>query len=203
MSKVYLKVYDDFRLSGNDFDLVDNGSLRRIVFSPDNVHSISLVKLADGTLLITNEGKVAFDMTISRERKVLAVVKYRSNAADLLINTNWKLDKDGVTNREIYANPDLLFSKMMNVEIQAKEDIIRTDFEINNSGFACGIFSRNDLLFLRMNGNHAMPRLMDVINKPPTKDEVDDFLVQNQQFRAKIGKEFFSTWVQIHEWGLK
>lgn len=203
MSKVYVKLYDDYRLSGADFDLVDSDTLRRLVFSPDNIHSVSVVRLSDGTLLFTNEAKVAFEMTISRERKVLAVIKYRQNTPNLCFNTNWMLNKDGVTNREIYANPDLILSKMLNIEVQAKEDIIRLDFKIENSGFACGVFSRKDLLFMRMNGNHAMPRLMDIINATPTEEEVNGFLVGNHQFREKVGKTFFMAWVQLHQWGLK
>lgn len=203
MSKVYVKLYDDYRLSGADFDLVDSDTLRRLVFSPDNIHCVSVVPLSDGTLLLTNEAKVAFEITISRERKVLAVIKYRQNTPNLCFNTNWMLNKDGVTNREIYANPDLNLSKMLNIEVQAKEDIIRADFKIENSGFACGVFSRKDLLFMRMNGNHAMPRLMDIVNATPTEEKVTGFLVDNHSFRDKIGKTFFKAWVQLHEWGLK
>lgn len=202
MSKIFVKIYDTFRVTGNDFPQHDTHEIRRIVFSPDNSHSVSLVSLHNGTLLLTNESRVGFDLSISRENKVLAVVKYREQSSNLLINTNWKLDQSGVHNREIHSNPDLVFSKHLNIDLQTR-GVGRVDLKIDESGFACCLFSEKDLLFVRLNGNHAVPRLMDLLKDSIGPDEVNEFLRANPRFNNGIGRVFFQNWVARHEWGLK
>lgn len=188
MSKTFIKLY-----SGYDFDPTEHDSLRRIVFSPDNIHSISLVSLADGTLLITNEKKIGFDFSISRGRKVIAIVKWKPQSGTLLISTNWMLNSEGVANREIHSNPYLGFSKFLNIELKTDEEIVRADLKVDESGFACCVFSMKDLLFMRFNGNHAMPRLVDVINSPPLAQKVNEFMATNPDFRKEIGQNSFQN----------
>lgn len=164
MTKVYVKLYDPFVLTGNDFPPISSNLLRRVVFSPDSIHSISVGALRDGALLFTNEAACEFQFSISRNHRVLAVIKCRRGPATLRINNNWLVTENGVENRPITENPDLLLSSNVNIDFEA-QSIGRVDFKINESGFACGIFTERDLIFLRMNGNHAFPRLVDFIAK--------------------------------------
>lgn len=167
MSKVYVKLYDRFHLTGSDFAAIWSDQLRRIVFSTDNAHSVSVVTLKDGTLLITNDRKVEFVYSISRNRRVLAVVRYRKNSSSLVINNNWLLVEGGVENIAIIENPDLVFSQHLNIEI-AGHSLARVDFKVQDSGFACAVFTDRDLIFVRMNGNHGVPCLRDFIDGLPT-----------------------------------
>lgn len=192
MTKIYVKLYGGFVLSGSDFAPTLDQQLRRLVFAPDNIHSISVVPLHDGTLLITNESGIAFDFSISRNRRVLAVVRCRQNANSLAINNNWLLNQDGVQNRAISTNPDLVFSENLNIDFDAPATALaRVDVKIEDSGFACAIFSERDLLFVRMNGNHAFPRLCEQVRNeaatlPITEERMLSYLRRNADFAAQL-----------------
>lgn len=194
MSKVYVKPYTPFKITGKDFAALQSDSMRRVVFSPDDAHSISVATLQD-TLLLTNESKTKFEFTISRNRRILAVVKTRwqDDHGLLQINTNWKVSHDGVINREIHTNPNLVMSPNFNIDLEG-DGIIRLDLKVDNSGFACCSFSEKDLLFVRMNGNHTFPKLLVA-----AKEEVN----ANEHQKNEIGRRFFAKWAITHEWGLK
>lgn len=165
MSKVYVKIYNDFKVAGRDFLSMDGTTLRRILLSPDGKHSISLAPLRDGTLLFTNETKVPFEFSVTQNGRVLAVVKYES-PGKLLINSNWKLEGSRVVNREIHTNPELKFCDQVNFELNGDGDgsgLLRIDMKLDESGFAAALFSNRDLIFVRMNGNHAVPRLLGLM----------------------------------------
>lgn len=207
MSKVYVKCYDRFVLSGQDFAPVSSNDMRRIVFSPDGRHSISVVDLRDGTLLFTNETKTPFEFTISMNRRVAAVVKCSPAESTLKINSNWVVSRDGVQNYEIHNNPDLFMSTVINVDIEF-DGVARVDVKVNDSGCACCIFGEKDLLFVRMNGNHAHPKLMQMveheINRAPANFErVMEYMDANPNAAKNIGQRFFADWATQHEWGMK
>lgn len=207
MTKIFIKPYGQFRITGSDFVPIGNTDMRKIVFSPDNKFSISGVALRDGTLLLTNEGKVPFSFTIGRNGRTLAVVNYNGFPSLNINNNNWRLSIDGVTNREIHTNPDLIKSPHLNVDLNV-DGLGRIDIKIDDTGFACCVFTDKDLLFVRMNGNHAVPRLNDFIQTEfdrsvPNDNQVKKFLRAKPEVKDKIGKKFFERWVLRHEWGLK
>lgn len=190
MTKVYVKMYGNFVISGNDFAQIRSDQLRRVVFSPDGNNAIVMVPLKDRTLLLTNETSSNFGFSISRNHRVLAVVKYRRGTTSLLINNNWLLGANGVENRPINENPDLIHSQNMNIELNDPA-LARVDFKIDDSGFACATFTDRDLLFVRMNGNHAFPRLLDFIASesrllPVSAQQVTTFLTRNQDFANSL-----------------
>lgn len=74
MSEIYIKFYGKFRITGTDFAPVESDSIRRIIFSPDNVHIVSAVGLRDGTILISNDSRVPFEFTLSRKYKVILYI---------------------------------------------------------------------------------------------------------------------------------
>lgn len=176
MSKLYIKPYGSFVLTGRDFPTTESQMMRRILFSPDNIHSVSVVSLRDGTLLFTNQSKIRFEMSLSRNGKVLAVLKLRPDLNEVIINTNWRLTENGVKNREIHGNPDLIISKNINIDLQM-DGIGRIDLKVNDSGFASCVFSAKELLFVRMNGPSVFPHLFGLIEAEaqrnlPTLDTV-------------------------------
>lgn len=165
MAKVYIKPYKACTITGSDFQSTMGSTLIRIVFSPDNVHSVPMVSLTDGTLLLSNEARAAFSFTVSRKRRVLAVVtpEFNHNSPLLKINTNWIISEDGVKNRMIRENPNLFMSPKLNIDMEGN-GIVRFDMKIENSDFAFCILSEKDLLFIRMNGNHFLPKLQALLN---------------------------------------
>lgn len=226
MSKMFIKSYGKFRITGTDFAPVESDSIRRIIFSPDNIHIVSIVGLRDGTILISNDSRVPFEFTLSRNYmvilyiyavfftnihftvllKVMAVINYKG-ADSLFINSDWKLTKEGLENREIQTLPDLNISKHLNIDLEL-DGIGRADLKIDESGFACCSFTNRDLLFIRMNGNHAMPRFIEYIRKeinhsPISNEGIKEYLSLNPSLYKKIGKLFFRKWVQASQWGLK
>lgn len=90
----------------------------------------------------------------------------------------------------------------MNIEIQAA-GITRVDLKINGSGFAACVLSEKDFLFMRMNGNHAVPRLMDIINAPVDLEAVTQFMVAHPLVYEGIGRRFFQKWAADTAWGLE
>lgn len=190
MAKVYVKLYDNFKLSGTDFAQTMSNHLRRVVFSPDGIHSISIVSLKDGAMLITNETEAEFDFSISRNRRVLAVIRYRKGENSLRINNNWMLTQDQVLNRAVNQNPDLLFSPHFNIDFEGTK-MARVDLKINESPMAGAFFTERDLLFMRMNGNYAYPRLCEQIQKeasdlPITEEQAVAYLTQNDDILARF-----------------
>lgn len=197
MPKVYIKIYADYTVSGSDFATVSSQTMRRIVFSPDNKHMTSISQLRDGCLIMVNQGGVPVNFTISRNRKVIASVKQNGIDPILLINTNWKLTEEGISNREIHTNPDLPMSSALNIDIGSEDSTIRIDLKIENSGFAACVLSKKELLCVRMNGNHFVPRLQGVIANEA------QHLLEMPDVKERVGRIFFREWVGKHEWGLK
>lgn len=108
MPKIYIKTYNNYAISGKDFATVTNSTMRRIIFTPDNTYSVAINELRDGCLCIVNDRHVPFEFSLSRAHKVIAVVNLRLNENVLRINTNWRLTENGVENREIHSNPNLV-----------------------------------------------------------------------------------------------
>lgn len=187
MAKIYVKPYADYTISGNDFAMVRSDAMRRIVFSPDRKNAISITELRDGCLMINNENQVPFEFSISRLPKIIAVVKYNGNDSLLNINTNWRLKESGVENREIHTNPDLIRSPHINIDVRCN-GIGRIDLKIDESGYAACVFSR-ELLFVRMNGNHSVPRLLGFI-----ENEKEQIKREHVAELPAIGKAFFQKW---------
>lgn len=207
MSKVYLKPYAPYSITGRDFAPMTNDSIRRMVFSPDNMHSISLMQMHDGCLCFTNGSRSDFSFSVSRAHKVLMVVKVRAKENSLLINTNWLLTQTCVQNREIHTNPDLLPVSKFNIDF-TMEGIGRVDLKVEESGYVACLLSVKDLMSVRFNGNHSIPRLEYFIEsevyrrlEPRVRNETARRL-ENPATKTRIGKEFFQDWVKKHQWGL-
>lgn len=146
--------------------------MRRVVFTPDNTHSLSICELRDGCLLVLNQAKIPFNFTISRNHKVVATVNCVGSDAVLKINTNWRLSLDGIQNREIHTNPDLVMSPNLNIEIGGL-GLGRIDLKVDDTGFAACAFSNKELLMVKMNGNHTFPRLEGFIDNEVKRTLVD------------------------------
>lgn len=192
MSKVYIKPYSAYTVSGKDFASVTSTNMRRIVFTADDLHCLHMTELRDGCLMISNSKNVEFDLSISRKGKVFAIVKYVGGA--LKINTNWRLTKTGIENREIHTNPDLVISNTMNLDFDTI-GIGRVDLKVDDSGYCACAFSGKELLFVRMNGHHSVPRLEAFIH-----DEMVRSLESDVQFKEQFGKQYFEKWLMDREW---
>lgn len=190
-------MYSEFTVSGQDFATMARNNLRRTVFSPDGAQAVSMVVLRDGTLLFTNQGMVAFEFTITHGRRVLAVVKYLPHSSSLSINNNWRIQGDLVENFTIHENPDLFVSPNLNINIWG-QNILRMDMKVDESTFACLVFSELDLLFVRMNGNHAYPRLLEVmqeeVDKATSFDSIATILDSKVELKTRIWKRLFRNW---------
>lgn len=191
MAKVYVKLYDPYTISGNDFATVRSDAPRRILFSPNQMHAISVSSLRDGCLLFNNENQVPFEFSLTRQQKVIAKVQFHPVEGELQINTNWWVDEHGVMNREIHSNPDLVRSFHLNIDVDVV-GIGRMDIKVNESGFAACVFSR-ELLFVRMNGNHAVPRLAGFIEY-----EKERFLRNPSNFNHPAMDEVFKA--RFRQW---
>lgn len=196
MSRIYIKPYAAYEITGKDFGTISSANVRRTVLSPDNKHSVSIIELRDGCLCISNNSQVPFDFSISRNKKVVATVKYPGNQPVLRINSNWLLKSTGIENREIHTNPDLIASHTMNIDIDA-HGLGRIDLKVDESGYAACVFSNKELLFVKMNGNHTFPRLEGFLNAEVKKT------IDEPAYQKLVGKRFFENWVSIHDWGLK
>lgn len=195
MSKVYIKPYDPYTISGRDFATLSDRTIRRTVFSPDNQHSVSLMQLRDGCLILSNVSRIPFKFSISRGQKVLIVVKVQPNDNTLQINTNCRLTQTTVENREIHTNPDLVVDPTFNMNFDLS-GFCRVDLKVEESGYAACILSEKDLVFVRMNGNHSIPRLENFIEME-TKRCVERVIevemtrrFQDSARKTQIGKEF-------------
>lgn len=204
MSKVYLKPYAPYSVSGRDFATMTDGNIRRTVFSPDNQHSVSLVQLRDGCLFFTNYSRTDFAFSVSRANKVIMVVKVRAKENSLLVNTNWKVTQTSVENREIHTNPDLIAETTCNFNFEV-DGFGRVDLKVEDSGYAACVFSQKDLIFIRMNGHHSIPRLEYFIEAEIMRrlEAETSRRLQDPTWRTQVGKVFFENWVKAHEWGLK
>lgn len=162
MAKIYIKPYGRYTVSGSDFQTVESTSMRRIVLSPDNVHSVSIEPLENGYLCIVNTNRIPIDFTVSRVGKVMATVKFPGVSSKLLINTNWRLNLDGVQNRTISKTPDLYRCKKLNIDF-SNIGLSRFDLKIEETGYATCVFSKNELLFVSMDGDRVMTFIQEFI----------------------------------------
>lgn len=94
MSQTFVKLYFAYTILGKDFATVKSSNMRRIVSSPNNKNVINITELRDGCLLISNESRIPIEFSISREWKILAVVKYNGTVSSLFVNNNWKLNSN-------------------------------------------------------------------------------------------------------------
>lgn len=194
--------YSPYELTGKDFAMVSSDRTRRIVFSPNGTNSVSVKELPDGCLCMANNGKADFNFSVSRNRKVLAVVTCNGTESNLKINTNWKLSVSGIANKEIHTNPDLTMSQTINIEIGVG-GFGRLDLKVDQSGYAALVFSNKDLLFVKMNGNHTVPRLEGYIEfekKKMIEEFQNDPEGINDEAFQKIGQTWFQRLVSRTSW---
>lgn len=207
MAKVYIKPYDRYTVSGTDFCAMQSDNIHRVVFSPNNMNAISLTQLPDGALLLTNHAKLNYNFSVSIDQKVLAVYHVDAVAGEVKVNTNWCVSSNGVRNIEIHTNPDLFISNCLNFDLEGSVyGPQRIDIKVDESGFACCAFIATELLFVRMNGNRAFPKLVDEINNccinaPATAGKVNEFLAKNPKNLVRIGKHYVQQWMRQHGWG--
>lgn len=185
-------------------------------FHQTTIIRFPLLKLDDKTLFFSNGSKTEFSFTIGRLGKILAVFTYARDT--IFINNNWKVGLDGVHNRCIDRNPDLIKSKILHIEI-AFDGIGRVDVKIGGSANAAAIFTEKDLLFVRMNGHHVFPRINELVEQQAQKiqrdmnqplliqaEDVLRYINDHPEFKNSLqkefGKKYFEKWTQDHEWGL-
>lgn len=176
--------------------MVTNQNMRRLVLSPDQMHSMSIIKLRDGCLCIGNNNKVPFGFSITRNKMPLAVVQYDADA--LKINTNWRVSQNGVENREIHTNPNLVVSTKLNFEIGGN-GLGRLDLKIDDSGYAACVFATKELLFIKMNGNRTVPRLEGFMATELNK-MVGNLESENSGAFERLGKKWFQGFVRASSW---
>lgn len=99
MVVVYAKVYSEYTLQSRNLGMVQSDNVRRLVFPPDNRHSIILTKMKDGCLCFTNDSNIPFAFTLSRDNTMIARITYNDVAPRLFINTQWILDQEQVINK--------------------------------------------------------------------------------------------------------
>lgn len=189
MTKVYVKVYHPYTMTGKDFAPVKHNQFRRTIFSPDNRHTLAITEMRDGCLCISNEQGIAFEFTISRNKKQMASVKYNGEDSILYVNTNWRIMQNKVDNREIHRNPDLYPSPNLNIDMEM-DGVGRVDLKIDESGCAACVFSNTELLFIRMNGNHVVPRLEGFIENEKQR--------ANEAAKDEIGKKYLDDWISAN-----
>lgn len=206
MSRIYLQTYGAFSIQGNDFAAVDSEitNKRRILFSPDDKHSISINFLRDGLLLFTNESNANFEFTVGRNNRSMALIKFKhTDEAMLFVNNNFQIKKSGVTNREIHANPNCMMSKVLHFDISGV-GIGRVDLKVDESGFAACIFSDLQLMFVRMNGNHVVPRLNEFVQREIDRTEIPiermrHYICSNPTFAREIAQNYILDWFKWNE----
>lgn len=193
MSKLYLQTYEGFTISGRDFPMVDSEKdPHKTIFSPNGINSVSLNFLQNDMVLFANEGFVPFEFSISRNKKMMANVKCIVEGPELLINNNWRIGKDGIKNREVHTSPTFVKSNMVHFDFRGN-GTGRVDMKIGESGFAACFFTDAQLLFLRMNGNHAAPRLEEFIQReslrlPVSQEQVERYLRLHPRFENFVGR---------------
>lgn len=205
MSKLHINPYGEFGLMGTDFPPMENQTLRKLVFSPDKEHSVAMAILNDGTLLLTHKEKIHFEISISRNSKVMAIIDYDPNAKELGINNIWRLTQKGVNNVQGSEHTSRInTSPHFNLDLR-EEGIGRVDIEVGDSGFACCVFTSQVLLFVRMNGHHVVPRLTNFIEAERQRSQlpIEQVVEANPVIRKKIGEKYFEEWANRHERGLK
>lgn len=204
MAKVYLKPYSEYEISGRDFVTVRSTNMRRIVFTPDYAHSIHVTELSDGCLGIFNETRTPFEFTVSRERKVIAYVKYNGAESAIRINSNYRLTQTGVENQEIHQNPDLVKSPILNIDMVNFDGLGRFNLKVEESGYAACVFTERDLLFVRMNGHHSVPRLLTFIEnrleRLVASPDIANWI--SPEIKDMIFRQLFRTWFETEFLGL-
>lgn len=140
----------------------------------------------DGCLRISNDSKAGFSSTISRNRKLIAMVKY-TGADYLLLNTNWYINSNGVQNRECHKNPDLVRSQNL------QRGTGRIDLKMDETGCAVCICSNIELLFIRMNGNRVVPKINGLIGQEVNR-QVAQIKGTLQKSRG-LGQNRFLDWI--------
>lgn len=99
MVKVYIKIYGTYTLTGRDFQQIRSDAMRRFIFTPDGKHTCIVVELEDGCIGIKNDSNTPFEFSLSRDSKLIAVVKYNGTDEHLLVNTNWCITQNAVENK--------------------------------------------------------------------------------------------------------
>lgn len=79
----------------------------------------------------------------------------------------------------------------------------RFDLRVDNGEFVAYVLSDTQLLFIRMNGNHAIPRLEAFMKRefdriPLSCEKVDEFLEQNQEYKKEVARDFIQQWFIVN-----
>lgn len=88
--------------------------------------------------------------------------------------------------QEIHTNPDLFASPHLHIDTFI-DGVGRIDLKIEKSGIAACVFSKSELLFIRLNGHRAVPRLETFIENETSR--------KINEVKGAIGKQYFNEWV--------
>lgn len=173
MPMVIIQTYNDFSLTGHDFPDLNQSDLpeRAQDFStflgtPNNNNVIRFTMLYDGKIVMKNPADIDYNFSVSNGARNLAFITYERAYNRLVINENWKLSRNIVSNRMIDNHPIIPRSSFFNIDIHATRNrkFNTMSLRVDNGSFATLFFTDCELLFVRFNGIYARNRFLCHMN---------------------------------------
>lgn len=152
-----------------DIGLIDHFE-RRLTFSPYNVHPIFINNLGDNVFMFTNNNEIDFEFTVSRENKVMALVEFKRCA--IYFNKQWRLKANVLANRFMDAPSDIVPSNILNFEIGTFGSG-RFDVKFDKKEFVALLCTHRNLYSVRFNGDYAIKRFRDYIDREDERRPLD------------------------------
>lgn len=160
MSKIIIQTYGKTEISGRHIPTFENGAAINQVFVADE-NVIYIEGKADKQIILSNKKDVKFRFSISNKNKIVANVEYREKA--VYVNDNWSITENRVSNRMIRQQSQLVTSANLSFIIDADNtrSVVnnRLDIRLNDGHFAALMFTDQELLLVRFNGNFVFARM--------------------------------------------
>lgn len=198
-----MKLYGTYQISGVDFGTINNFT-NRLTFSPDDIHSVSIQKMADNCLLITNNGNIDFEFTITRGMVPMAIVKY-CNRNGIIVNKQWRIVESEMMNRELDSEPIKEASKHLKFEIGTNGNG-RFDIKFDKKDFVALFFDHQKLYMCRYNGDYAMNHFEEFIERECDRRPLDivrvkKYLDFRKEVKIRIVRDYIISWLQSNNAG--
>lgn len=161
MTRVKFQFFGRNHLAGRDVAAFENGEVRTLNTSPDGIHLIKIIATEDNSVILDNIGEQPFDFTVSgfmnNDLHVYARCEYEPSSQSIKVNGNWRIHKEGPTNKMIGQHGTYVVSPFLNIRFHSSNfdnnRLSRLDVTINDHETTSMFFTPTELLFLTLEGD--------------------------------------------------
>lgn len=157
MSAIELYLFGRNEISGRDFRTFEEGEVRAIVTSPDNVNALNIYSRENNYMLLDNRGNAPFNFTVTgftnKDLHVYAMCQYNPETQSIMVT----IKENCIENKLVSSPGSAKVSDFLNIRFHSSNfndnKMRRIDICLNKCERASLFFTPTELLFINLDGN--------------------------------------------------